>query len=129
MINISQALVNNSVSIIILVVILGVVCAFLLAVYIANSITKPIIKLKNSIKNINEKNLNQQIEINSQDEIGELSNVFNNMLQKIHISQENIELQIAERTAELNKLNKYMVGRELKMIELKKALEQKSHEN
>lgn len=96
--------------------------AILLALFTANLITKPINVLIQATKEIAGGNLKGKVEINTKDEIGELAISFNEMADQLQESKKDIESKVAERTAELEKTNKYMVGRELKMIELKKRV-------
>ena len=44
------------------------------------------------------------------------------MSSKLNNTIKNIEKKIAERTTSLEKVNKFMTGRELKMVELKKKI-------
>ncbi|MDR9419967.1 histidine kinase dimerization/phosphoacceptor domain -containing protein [Gracilimonas sp.] len=68
----------------------SVLFAILLAIYIYRSIANPLSKLSDSAKRIGEGNLDERIEIQSNDEIGELADSFNNMaagLQKSTVSK------------------------------------------
>lgn len=70
--------------------IFSILLAIALAVYIYRSIANPLSKLSYSAKQIGEGNFNERIEITSKDEIGELSEAFNNMaagLQKTTVSK------------------------------------------
>jgi len=60
--------------------------------------------------------------INTKDELGDLVTTYNDMIKAIKIAKEDIEDKVKERTANLQKLNNLMVGRELKMVELKKEI-------
>ena len=74
----------------------------------------------------------KNVKIKTNDELGELGKNFNQMTMSLKKSRSNIEKKVAERTADLEKLNKSMTGRELKMVELKKKikdLEEKINEN
>ncbi|MFA6130764.1 MAG: cache domain-containing protein [Patescibacteria group bacterium] len=55
-------------------------------------------------------------------EIRQIVTVLNMMLARQRKTQESIELQIQERTEELERSNRMLIGRELRMIELKRAL-------
>jgi len=55
------------------------------------SIVKPIITFRNATKVIGEGNLNQEIEIKSRDELGELADAFNNMTIDLKNSRNKIE--------------------------------------
>lgn len=56
-------------------------------------------------------------------EISQLKISFNNLLQKLNASKDNIEEEVEERTEDLSKTNNMMVGRELKMMEMKNEIE------
>jgi len=87
-------------------------------------ISRSIIKLKIASERIANGQLDEQVLINTNDEVGELGRAFNQMTQNLRESHESIEQKVAQRTAELEKLNKFMVGREIKMAELKKEIAQ-----
>ena len=90
-------------------------------------VMKPITKLRKGVEIVGQGNLKHKIEINSKDEIGELAGAFNEMAANLQKSRTNIEKQVKERTADLERLNKSMVGRELKMMELKKEIKKFKH--
>jgi len=65
----------------------------------------------------------------SNDEIGELGQTFNEMSGRLQVAQTNLQAQIDTKTQQLRqkvedteRLNQTMVGRELRMIELKKQV-------
>jgi nitrogen fixation/metabolism regulation signal transduction histidine kinase len=118
----STLLENVSIFTIIIFLILTIILIFFIGAYIALKISGPIEKLTQSAKKISEGKKPDQIIITSNDEIGELSRAFQKMVYEIEKSKEEIEKKVEERTANLNKLNKLMVDRELKMMELKKEL-------
>jgi methyl-accepting chemotaxis protein len=109
----------------------------LLALIYSNSLTTPLIRLRDFAKEIGEGNLNTQIEISPKNEIGELAETINKMAQQLkhhkEITQAEIEkttIQLKEANSELDKkigeldtINEAMTGRELKMIELKEELD------
>lgn len=82
----------------------------------------PIKELSRISKEISLGNFDTRLKISSNDEISNLAQNFNKMAVDLKESRENIESKIRERTLQLEKLNKYMVGRELKMVELKKEI-------
>lgn len=106
--------------------IVGILITILVAVFmgftVARLITKPIEILNKITKEVASGNLEQEIYFNSKDEIGDLAKSFNVMVKKVKEAKENIEGKVKDRTLELEKTNKFMVGRELKMIELKKEI-------
>jgi len=110
-----------------------VIMTFLLlfSVLISRSISRPIIKLTETAYKIGKGNLDTKIEIKLNDEIGELASTFNKMAQNLKIQKENLEDKVVERTkeletrvGELQRFKKIVVGRELKMVELKKKIKE-----
>lgn len=83
----------------------------------------PIKELSKISRDISLGNFDKRLKVSSNDEISNLAKNFNKMAVDLKESRENIESKIKERTLQLEKLNKYMVGRELKMIELKKEID------
>jgi nitrate/nitrite-specific signal transduction histidine kinase len=99
--------------------------------FIAHSLSKPIVDLKSIVHKMGEGNLDVKIDVKSNDEIGDLAFNFKLMAKSLKNNQENLENQIAERTKELDKKIKELerfkeltVGRELKMIEIKKQMKE-----
>jgi methyl-accepting chemotaxis protein len=113
------------------------ISAIIISLYISRSISKPIINLRNIAKEIEEGNLNASIDVTSNDEIGDLTSSFKKMTSTLLNQQENLEKLVEERTKELeNKVDelqqfkKVTVGRELRMVELKKEIANlKEHKN
>jgi HAMP domain-containing protein len=112
------------------VLLVSIVLIILLSRLLAQRITKPIIRLRDAAKQISTGNLNTTIEVTSQDEIGELSEAFNQMATQLKQYYSNLETQVKEKTEqvlkqmeETGRMNKLMVGRELRMVELKRENE------
>lgn len=109
-------------------IILGVLIFFLslgLAFLMGGLVVKPIQKLIDGVKIIRRGNWMHKIKINSKDEIGRLADNFNDMTKDLAISKSDLEeknVELAEKIKQIEKINKSMVGRELKMIELKREL-------
>lgn len=117
------------------------VCLFALiivgivAMFLADSIAKPINLLYKGTKTIGSGNLDYKVGTEVKDEIGQLSRAFDSMtesLQRITASRDELEKEVAERKKaqsqlqekadELDRINRYFVGRENKMAELKKEV-------
>ena len=88
--------------------VIGLVVSF----FISKSITKPIISLKQDVEHIDKGKLDGKIRITSNDEVGELANVFKQMIHALKKSRaeienysHNLEKQVSERTNDLNKSN------------------------
>ncbi|XOU94986.1 MAG: cache domain-containing protein [Candidatus Kerfeldbacteria bacterium] len=95
---------------------------FIVTYLIARLVTNPILVLYHGTEAIEKGNLNYKVGTNSKDEIGQLSRSFDKMTASIKKSRSNINQKVEERTKDLEDLNKSMIGRELKMIELKKEI-------
>jgi len=99
--------------------------------FIAHSISKPIVDLKNIAREMGEGNLDVKIDVRSNDEIGDLAYNFKLMAKNLKNNRENLENQVWERTKDLNnkikeleRFKELTVGRELKMIEIKKQIKE-----
>jgi methyl-accepting chemotaxis protein len=66
----------------VLVIILGIISS-IVAIITSNSITRKIVKLKDTFERASEGDLTVEVNINSKDEFEELANNFNNMIDKI----------------------------------------------
>lgn len=106
----------------------------LIVLYLTGSFTKPINELSKAAEKLSQADFTTTttiLNVNSKDEIGRLAEAFRKMTIKLKQSYGSLEEKVKERTSQLNakieeseRLNKLMVGRELKMIELKKEIEQ-----
>ncbi len=108
----------------------GLFIAALGVFFFQRLIVSPIHKLTEASKKISAGDLNQVIDVRSNDEIGVLATVFNKMTSNLQELYSGMEKKVSEKTAlletklsELERVNKLMVDRELKMIELKKENE------
>jgi len=119
----TRQLIFKNIAIFIIVMIIGSLFGFSVSLILAAIITRPLIKLQRSVEKIKKGNFAEKALIDSRDEIGKLANSFNDMVDTLEKSNMNIEKKIQERTSELEKVNKYMTGRELRMLELKKEIE------
>lgn len=131
---ISQTITNDVrqtmyIALIILLVFAGLMTVIGFAV--TKFITRPIEKLSQAAISVTKGELDTQVNITNNDEIGDLAKNFNKMTKTIKESQKNTETKIKERTEDLEKLNKFMTGREIKMIELKDKIKELEgdHEN
>lgn len=109
---------------------------FMLGLFFSRGITGPIIELRNAVIKIGQGKSDTKIKVKSGNEIGELALAFTQMTADLRKSRakleeysKGLEKQVANRTKELEgkvdeleKFNKLIVGRELKMVELKKEI-------
>jgi|CXWL01.1.fsa_nt_gi HAMP domain-containing protein len=101
-----------------------------------STITNSILALTNAVSHVAGGDLSTRMKMTSEDEIGRLGSGFNQMVETISTQRQELEKRtlVLEETVtdktkeletkldELERLNKLMVGRELKMIELKKEI-------
>lgn len=99
-----------------------IVTSVIIYIMVSVFVLKPVLSLKKATNEIANGNLDQILTIESDDELGALARSFNKMAAELKESTENIETKIAERTKELEKLNSFMIGREIAMIDLKKRI-------
>jgi len=106
---------------------LVVIVVGLFSIYLESTIVKPLKALLADVVRVrNDKNFDARVRNTGVDEVYILSMEINKMLDALRsasniLSDTNKELK--EKTEELEKINKIMVGRELKMISLKKEIE------
>ncbi|MGE5328660.1 MAG: ATP-binding protein [Deltaproteobacteria bacterium] len=79
---------------------IAVIGGFLSSRFYINKFLKPMHSLTESVRRVKEGDLNQQIGINSQDEIGELASEFNSMTQRLQLFEQST---LGQLMAEKNK--------------------------
>ncbi|MEG4997623.1 adenylate/guanylate cyclase domain-containing protein [Microcoleus sp. B4-D4] len=84
------------------------ILAILLGILTARRIIRPVERITTASEAIAKGNLNQQVEVSSIVELGELANVFNGMTQQLkdsldalHLANEELEDRVEQRTGEL----------------------------
>ncbi|TNE53938.1 MAG: response regulator [Bacteroidetes bacterium] len=114
-----------------IVAIIGIVLAFVLASTLQKYISRPIYGLLNVMNEVkNTSNYKIRVKPESQDEIGNLSRVFNQMLNEIEKKDEmllhsNTTLQekVQERTKELEENNRELIEKNAEIVEAKEQAE------
>ena len=108
------------------------------ALFFARQLFKPLAMLNETVSEVAGGDFSKRATVQSKDEIGNFAKVFNQMLDTIEKSREaledsekNLEKVVDERTRELKKkviemkeFERVTIGRELKMIELKKKIKE-----
>jgi len=134
--SINQAQLTKAISfnIFILSGVLFLIIVILLNAYLTLKISRPLAKLTKGAEIIGKGNLKHRIDVKSKDELGELATAFNNMaaglkdksieIQKELTMRKKAEEELRKRVEELERFSKLTVGRELKMIELKKKIKE-----
>lgn len=112
----NRSLVENAVRGTLFVVADITLALFLLYFALHFMVTKRISGLIGTIQDIrDQKDLSRQIEVTSGDEIGQLARAFNEVNAQLAASYAGLE----QKVAETEKLNSLMVGREIRMVEMK----------
>lgn len=122
------------ISLLILVVIIIIV------ILLTHAITRPIVKLLSAVDRVSHGDFTTAaaIDVESNDEIGKLADAFKNMTLRLERSYGLLEKKVIERTEELanakhvaderaseaERLSNLMVGREIKMVELKREIDE-----
>jgi len=78
-----------------------ILSAVVVANYVRTSISQPLIKLKNASSQIASGDFNVQLDIKTDDEVGELANKFELMRDNVHFTNENLRDLIKMRTTDL----------------------------
>lgn len=115
-----------------------------IAISIFRIVIKPIQLLHQAMENVSRGQLNQKTTIDSSNEIGDLARIFNLMVDRLSGYYNDLEKEVEKKTAdivaeaetrkaaekkleatvdELQRMNKFMMDRELRMVELKKEIE------
>jgi len=139
----------------ILIGLVGIIVAWVIGYIFAKRITIPLQLLVQGTNKLATGDLSYRVEVKATDELGVLADSFNKMaddLRRITVSHDELAKEVSERKKaeqereklikelkegqellksqkqELEDINKIMVGRELKMIELKKEINRLSRE-
>ncbi len=119
-------------------IIMGVIWSVATSIWFKYYLSDPIKKLHKGTELISQGNLDYKLKIKTGDEIEKLAESFNRMTESLKDYYSDLEKAVAERTKELEntknnlektnrgleKFNKLMVGRELRMKELKKEIQE-----
>ncbi|MES2138271.1 MAG: ATP-binding protein [Bacteroidota bacterium] len=127
-----NTIIYNYIKIAILVLIVGVLSAFIISTFFQRLITKRLLSLVATTKEVIETgNYSIRCSLNGTDEIKALSEGFNNMLGQIEknertLKENNIDLErrVKERTLELETVNKVLLIKSEELIGSNKELEQ-----
>jgi nitrogen fixation/metabolism regulation signal transduction histidine kinase len=111
------------------------ILSIFLSYFFSNSISKPIVNLNNIANEISKGNLKIQSDYKDDDEVGELSKTFNNMIlaidetqTQLKLSHEKLEERVIKRTKDLDTTNKLLEIKTIELEELNKTLDKKIKE-
>jgi len=82
----------------------GLLMGAIIIVFLSNRITGPILKLRDGANIIEQGNLNHRVQIDTNDELGELGAKFNQMASALKNSHETLETKVNLRTRDLSAL-------------------------
>lgn len=106
------------------IIFIGLLSSILLALWMAKSLTDPIIRLTNAVNRVEEGHLDEEINISSSGEIGFLEKGFMSMLKKIRITQQDLQDRIDETTQGLKNSLSIVEKQNIELTEARtKALE------
>jgi PAS domain S-box-containing protein len=97
---------------------LGIIISIGIIPILVRNITKPLRELHDSAEAVGKGNLNRKVEINSNDEFGDLANAFNQMTFNIKSSRSQLEANVVE----LEKTQKQLLLREARLRESEEGL-------
>lgn len=101
-------------------------------------IVRPLYRLRDLALKVREGDFKMRADTDSGDEISDIAFAFNDMIEHVSKYTDDLETEVKERTEEIRrkiseseKLDQFMIGREVRMVELKKEIEalKKSIEN
>lgn len=115
---------------ILIVTVFIVMCSLVFGFWFSKSFSRPILLLNDAALRMSEGNLDEKIDVSTDDEIGQLADSFEKMRKNLRKSRDDLELRVRQRTSDLNskveeleKFKAVTVNRELRMLELKEELE------
>lgn len=115
--------------------IVGTTIAMLIAAFLITRFLRPINILQKTAKEISLGNFDQTLPFDTNDEIHQLGESLLDMATKLKDSYKNLNEEVQKKTAELQEkmtsvetMNGHMVGREIKMLELKKEISELKNE-
>jgi len=87
------------------ITIIGVIITLLVGYLLAHSVTRPIRSLANAAGQLAKGNFNQQVKVESSDEIGELSKTFNFMISAIKERDEKLKAETQQALIHMEKMS------------------------
>jgi len=103
---------------------LAALTAYLFIFLFLKRILSPLDKITNVSQKIVDGQLDQRVFVKTGDEFEVLADNFNKVTESLIEKNVDIQKQVDKKTADLNRINKYFVKRELRMIELKQKIKQ-----
>ncbi len=89
-------------SILLIVALFALYAVLSIAMLMHNSVTRNVLRLSAAAKEFSKDNLAVRVQTTSEDELGQLADIFNNMAIRLKDLIENLEKKVVQRTAELS---------------------------
>lgn len=103
--------------------------AVLLIVLVLGRVLAPIKIINDVSRQILSGDLSQRVNIKTGDELEQLADSFNQVANKLIDTNRSIQQEVELKTTDLKRLNRFMINRELKMIDLKRRIRQLEEKN
>jgi HAMP domain-containing protein len=100
----------------------GILAVVVLTVLLVRTLTRPILALSRTANLVSDGDLTARAPVTGSDEVGKLAVTFNSMVARVQNWHAELEEQVKLRTAKLEQFNRLAVGREHRMIELKRQI-------
>jgi len=110
---------------IILSIVIIIILVLFAVILVSRELTGPLRRLLKATEEIAKGNLEIKMKVESKDELGELTDYFNKMTAQLKGTKQEVNKktdELKERIEELENFYKLTVGRELKLLELKKKI-------
>lgn len=115
--------INRFRNLLLIMIFIAAIVAILASLWFSRSVTGPIISLANTVRRVDDGDLSARSELTSDDELGMLATVFNNMTDKLLGLYSGLEDKIKKRTEEVTKLNEELKRHVLELDSINKELE------
>ncbi|MEI8060829.1 MAG: ATP-binding protein [Candidatus Berkelbacteria bacterium] len=114
---------NSEIQLFILLLLGSVVIFYIVGYYFSTRITKPIEELKFSAEKIAAGDLSQNVIINSNDEIGQLSQSFDAMIKAVIASRAEVDRKVEEQTHEITEKSAFMEDQQKAVLNILEDVE------
>lgn len=125
----TETLINNSIKVNILVIGVFVLISIFLGFLTAYFITRPINDLLIGIKKVEKGDLDNLLENNSHDEIGQLSQSLNKMTISLKKSKDEIDKKVEEQTKDISKKTKVLEGQQKAILNVLEDVEEEKNKS
>jgi len=115
---------SRNLSLLLLIIFVGsLIVLILVSYFISRKIIRPLIKLKEDAKIITQGDLDHKVEIISDDEIGDLSGIFGQMITEIKKSRAEVDKQVVEQTREIQNRAKDLADQQKAILNILEDVE------